>query len=177
MNANLIIGIVGLIIGIVGLMIGVSGWVSVIYTRRSNTEAARIRLADDLDRLDRLIGKWMDRIAEITLFSSTFKDVAGRIEEFNKNQGGFETQVAQVLGALPNEARYDKVRNEVELFRTDAFTTKGGLLGHLSYSGHPPFLADWPGRRDKALEPLRDRCRMLKALLQDESKRLRDMTH
>lgn len=154
------------IIGIIGLALAASGWLAFGLQYAQNRRDKRLARREDIERLDELVGQWMAKITEITATNDSYEAVAERINQFNDDQGGFETKILHALNHLPSRQNFDGIRQKLDEFRTDAFNVKRGIIGELANRAHsPPDEEEWETDRRKALAGLREECADLQALL------------
>lgn len=162
------------IIGIIGLVVGVSGWAAFIFQLQQNQNNKKRAIQDTLEGLDQLVGRWMDRIAGIVGNNDDYQDlatkylyVAGKINVFNAEQGGYETEMRHSIYHLPEDHKFDDVRQGFRAFAIMAFDVKDGLIGDLADEAHPPLSEDeWETRKNNGISGLRAKCAELQELLQ-----------
>jgi len=153
-------------IAIIGLVLGASGWLAFGLQYAQNRRDKRLARRGDIERLDELVGQRMAKITEITATNESYEATAARINDFNDDQGGFETNILHALNHLPRGQDFDDIRQKFGQFRTDAFDVKMGLIGDLADQAHPPRDEEERERsRRTALAGLREECADLQTLL------------
>jgi hypothetical protein len=154
------------IIGVIGLVVGVSGWAAFFLQVQQNRNSNKSDLQNTLESLDQLAGRWMDKIAGIVNGNESYGMTAARINYFNDDQGGYETQMRHCLYHLPEDHQFDDIRQGFKDFRENAFDVKDGLIGVLADEAHPPLSeSEWEGRKNSGISGLRAECRKLQELL------------
>jgi hypothetical protein len=153
------------IIGIIGLGLAASGWLAFGLQYSQNQRDKRIARRADIERLDELIGQWMDKITAITTIDESYAVIAARINDFNHGMGGFETKIFHALNHLPSDQAFNDIRQRFTKFRTAAFDAKDGMISRLADEAHPPPKDLEERNRREAIAGLEKECADLQSLL------------